>query len=849
MRFFLSGRYGSIRATASKSSASDALRYGEGLAASRNLESGEILDKSHRTRLGNFQLLDDGVFSGEDLHVMADLIDLAAIEMQSNCDLNTRVAEEKRLAHFVISYNQQKPSEAVLRDTEDSLLSVLGLSKNHFATFLHNDNGYWHLHVFASCIEKEYPYRCNSLWRDKKNRDLVCRQIELRHDISRDHGMHEIDVSGNIVEIPLAERRAKREANPKISDRARSVERYGGEKTFQQWCIEIRIGDRLKHAKSWQDLHAAAAAYHCEVKQKGAGYVVCPLGEKGGIQLSKVGLKSLPAKFGAFQPAQAGPVVEASFVYAPEAGQQSGGLYQEWEKAKTEFNAVKNDALNTLRIAHVAARVDVRKTHKVELAAIRATRVGEDKTVAISVAKLRHAGELTELSAAHAAERKRVRSQLAKTGPGSTFRDYLIQEALGGNDAALAVAQRYGVKDATEVMRAREATQFNVVAAATGMHDNPAPRLNFSHRIERTGTVIFDLGRGRRVIDSAIAKQIQLNDVAALDPSVVETSLRFATSKFGNKLVLTGPVAFQKLAVEIAVKKGLGIRFVDPALDAYREKLEAERKTTQFVQPGKTPLTERKYEPSKSRYRSQQARNAPPAHLRNRLHYLSDRDVVLDTSRIVLPLRADVPGRVEQQRQEESDHRLQRPAASSAGGGGERGELIQASSPDTTRSNASNQQAQRAAAQTVKPDVDAQDRKRKKNADIPPVGALIGATEAFVGAKESEEATRLSEQARAQEEAKHQSYLVEIQWVKEQGGTVVPIGESGSFFGPILKISTDGLFALQSQGRGAVAIHDLSKLAGKYKVGQTCEVKYLDGTGIDKLQEPQRDRGNDGRGL
>jgi len=205
-----------------KSSATNALRYGEGLTTDR--ETGLILDKSHRTRLGNFGLVDDGVYEGHNISEMSDLINMAAFEMQANCELNTRVGVDKKLAHFVVSYNQVKPSEAVLRDTEDSMLSAMVLDENHFATFLHNDNGYWHLHIFVSRIEKGSLHRGNALWHDQINRDKVCREVEIRHNLPRDNGLHKVDDLGQLVEIPREERRAKRDSKPlDVSDRARTT--------------------------------------------------------------------------------------------------------------------------------------------------------------------------------------------------------------------------------------------------------------------------------------------------------------------------------------------------------------------------------------------------------------------------------------------------------------------------------------------------------------------------------------------------------------------------------------------------------------------------------------------------
>ena len=454
------------------------------------------------------------------------------------------------------------------------------------------------MHVFASCIEKDHPHRCNSLWQDRRKRDKICREIEVRHGLNRDNGLHEIDEHGLIIEVPLKERKAKREAKPKISDRSQSVERYSGEKSFQTWCNDIRIGDRLKHAKSWQDLHAAAAAYNCEVKSKGAGFVLVPIGERGGISLSTLGMKKLPTKFGAFQVARSGQGVEAIKSYKPQSTMPGGSLYLEWQQAREKFRVIKSAATNQLRNTHATSRAELRKHQRAELDIIRSSAAGKELAVLVSVAKLRHAVELTGLSADHADERQQLRSKLADTAPGTTYRDFLVKQAEAGSDAALERAREYGAAEATTVSRQRETEKLEVVCAMGGMCNNSAPRLNFTHRVERSGTVVFNLGHGRQIIDSAVSKQIQLNNAAALDPSSVETSLRFATARFGNKLTLTGPAAFQKMAVELAVKKGLGVQFINPELDAYRAKLEAEITASRFTRPvakttkGKPHLTE-----------------------------------------------------------------------------------------------------------------------------------------------------------------------------------------------------------------------------------------------------------------
>jgi len=566
--------------TDGKSSANDALRYGEGLKVDR--DTGELLDKSHRTRLGNFGLVDDGVYIDRSVEEMAELINLAALEMQSNCDQNTKVGPDKRMAHFVISFNQERPGEAVLRDTEDSMLAAMELERNHFASFLHNDNGYWHLHLFASRISKEKPYRGNPLWQDRIKRDRVCREIEARHNMAVDRGLHQRNERGEIVEIPRADRRLKREEKTvTVSDKAKTTQAFSGEKSFQAWCLEMRLGDRLKHAQSWKDLHAAAAAYGCEVKPKGAGFVVCPIDQKGSIQLSKIGLKNLPLKFGAFVERQSTANVPAVSQYSPSPTVEGAGAhYTDWQQAKGAFKTVRTERTNELRVNHAKRRQEAHTEQKLALATIRRDSSGPNRFAAVSVVKMQFAVAQTQLKEQFAAERQSLRKELAGVAPGSTFRDFLTRQATRGDDAALSFVQSFGTQEATEVLRQREVEQLKIVAAVSGQASRPAPRLNFAHQVQRNGTVVYDFGLGRKVTDSSIARQVQLNAAAAESPETIGTALAFAASRFGQTLTLTGSAQFQRLAVETAVLQRLAVKFEDPGLEAYRLKCEAQQRTT-----------------------------------------------------------------------------------------------------------------------------------------------------------------------------------------------------------------------------------------------------------------------------
>lgn len=622
-----------------KSSAHTAFRYGEGLSSGRSGIK-RIQDKSHRTRLGNFGLVDDGVYIGRGAEEMGELLTLAATEMQANCDLNTRVATDKKIAHFVISFNQNKPSDAVLRDTEDSMLVALKLDKNHFASFTHSDNGFWHTHLFVSRIDK-LKHLGNPLWQDKTIRDRVCREIEIRHKLDRDNGLHTIDESGQIVEVSRSERKSKREQKNGIGDRARTIEKYSGEKSFQTWVTEIRLGDHLKLAENWLDLHAAAAAYGCEIKQKGAGFIVCPTGEKGGIQLSKIGLKNLSSRLGVFEPLIADLNVHKKAVYKPSPIDQEGSNhYAKWQSAKAAYLPVKAEKIALLCDTYRVERQTVRSEQFAELKTIQLSPHGESLHAAISIAKMKHAASMTLLSERYAIERKALYVNLNIQGPGYTYKEYLVKEAGKGDTVAIGLIRKLSFDQTTEVAREQERSKLKVSATISGYEYRATPLMRFSYRVEPNGTIVYDFGRGRVITDSAISRKIQLNPIAANDPMAIETALRYAMLKFGNRLVLTGPADFQRLAVEIAVNKGMRITFDDPALEEYRHKLISQRQ-----QPNDYITMEIK---NASNHSIERSRQIPPAQIRNRLHDLSLGDLVLDTERDVMSLRQDVPHRLEQ---------------------------------------------------------------------------------------------------------------------------------------------------------------------------------------------------------
>jgi hypothetical protein len=97
-------------------------------------------------------------------------------------------------------------------------------------------------------------------------------------------------------------------------------------------------------------------------------------------------------------------------------------------------------------------------------------------------------------------------------------------------------------------------------------------------------------------------------------------------------------------------------------------------------------------------------------------------------------------------------------------------------------------------------------------------------------------------------EAKEKTYADIMEAVKQRGGSAFKVKDGVSYVGTV-QLSSDGRFAIQDQGHGAVAIHDLSKREGQYVSGQKAQLTYRDGIGKDKVQGAEHELTRAHRGL
>lgn len=187
-----------------------------------------------------------------------------------------------------------------------------------------------------------------------------------------------------------------------------------------------------------------------------------------------------------------------------------------------------------------------------------------ERKAAISVARMERLqveqALRDRIKAEHAELRAKHRKPYAEA-----YRDFLTTLAQDGNADALEELRRQRKEPEHEA----EGPTI-MPAQASGKKRSLLMPHPLTYTVERNGDVTYHDATGRAVLQDA-SREVRMFQ---LDDAAIETGLRLAAQKFGQRLTLNGDAAFQRRAVEIAVANGLKVQFTDPSLERYRAELE-----------------------------------------------------------------------------------------------------------------------------------------------------------------------------------------------------------------------------------------------------------------------------------
>lgn len=467
----------------------------------------------------------------------------AVKEINATQARNTRAGGSKSY-HLVVSFPEgERPGREVLEDIEDKLGDAVGFADHQRISAVHHNTDNWHLHIAINTVCPR-TFRNIAPFRDHFRLQAACAAMEVKHGLTVEQ--HTID--------------PRQEPARKVRGRAADFEALHGLPSFGTWVIERKAP--LMAARSWQEMHAAAADLDLLVKPRGAGLVIGHrqdgrLNVKASDVDRSLSLKALEGAFGPYEP----PGQEATATPAQDRYTRPGRAGALWNAFQAE-----RDAALTARKAEMAALRDRQAKHAAELDAFYRERKrreglmprGPQKRAALATI----AEQQRQAKADRQQQEKRDRQELLARIPLPNWQGWLEAEAGRGNEAALKALrsrQQRAARLEAQIIAAENETEARHV-----VHQQLKPA------IRRDGRVVYRLQDGGLVSDEASQVRVATSTTAA---NVL--ALTLAADRFGHRpLIVRGTTEFCQQVAQLAGEKKLGVRFADPKLERVRTGLD-----------------------------------------------------------------------------------------------------------------------------------------------------------------------------------------------------------------------------------------------------------------------------------
>lgn len=529
-----------------------------------------------------------------DVHIESNCLSVqtAPVEMRAVADMNARANDP--VYHCVISWQAgERPTDKQMVDAAKAAQAAIGMDGHQYLYAIHKDTDNVHIHMM---INRVHPDTHKAVYpkRDYFALDKCMREIEISQGWKHDNGPYRVS-DGKVI-------RSERKATPSTPTKVRDLEAATGGQSLLSYAQEAapEIVKTLESWK-WQELHSALRQHGLAIREAGQGFKIFDIAnpETPPIKASDVapelGGGKLKKRLGEFEkPLRVVSAEKSAKTYNPyrEAKRSERDerrearaaarleLRQRFETEKRERSA----KVLELRAAERQALRDLSQYSRTERERVRALRLGPESTkTRMSLIAMEAAAKREKIKESSVQKRAATR--------GNSYRDWCSQEATAGDEAAIAQLKSWEYQ---ETRRRRAAEKAEEEAARTGsiradedakkmekQRAQPAPPAgpllilqNVEWTVDHcTGDVTYRL----RGADALRDTGRQVSVLQPTDDESVEAALRLGAQKFGAKLTLTGPQGFQRRCVEIAVKKGLGLKFSDPTTETYRLQLERQR--------------------------------------------------------------------------------------------------------------------------------------------------------------------------------------------------------------------------------------------------------------------------------
>jgi len=515
----------------------------------------------------------------------------AITEVLATQHTNTRAKGDKTY-HLIVSFRAgEQPSADTLRAIEERICAGLGYGEHQRVSAVHNDTDNLHIHI---AINKIHPTRHTMHEPYYSHRALaeLCTTLERDYGLERDN--HEPRQRG-------------------AEGRAADMERHAGVESLVGW-IKRECLDEIKGAQSWQELHQVMRDNGLELRERANGLVI-EAGDGTMVKastlardLSKPKLEARLGPFVASPERQTRTKAKRQYQKGPiPLRVNTVELYARYKEAQQHLTATRAGALAEAKRRKDRAVESAKKVATTKRAAIKHFTDGRlTKRLLYGQASAALHADLAAIHERHNQERAAIYLAHSRR----TWADWLKQQAMAGDGQAI------------DALRAREVAQGLKGDTLQGEGVVKAGRALVIDNITKKGTIIYRAG------SSAVRDDGERLAVSSeADRAGVLAALRMAMERYGERITVSGSVAFKATAIRAAVDAQLPIIFTDPILE--RRRLVEAAKAQARVRPGAPPVGRQ-----------------PPPHRRHGLHTLGQLGGLYIEGGAQRPTQAPMPAKV-----------------------------------------------------------------------------------------------------------------------------------------------------------------------------------------------------------
>lgn len=464
-------------------------------------------------------------------------IDHNILEIENTQSLNQRVQQDKTY-HLIVSFQEdENPSDEIIQDIENELLSSLGLEDCQRLSVIHTNTNNKHIHVAVNLIDP-VTHKIKNLSFDKLILQRKAAELEIKHNLK---------ITNHI-------RKTLEEKKNDIDDKTI----HTGIVNFKDWVKENAAAEIKKvladDKSTWKDLYRTLAKYDLELRDRGNGNVISSRSRKLFMKASDISRALSKAKLDKRYGEKDKEALKAiisqiepinKFELKTNLKLNLWNEYREFEKLKLQE---KEKLLSEEKQQRELYKFNVKKKWQVYR-----EKTMKDRTISRQekqkIYKMINESRKKELST-YQVQFKEQRLEIYSKYKKLSYKDYLINKSLTGNKMALESLRRTNPEIKPDE---------NTFAAVSGKMNNQI--FSFGDKIiNKDGTVTYKINEESKVLDKGNHLKININNNKSNEILIV---LKMAMAKYGNELDITGTDDFKREVIKVVYEHNLNIVFKD----------------------------------------------------------------------------------------------------------------------------------------------------------------------------------------------------------------------------------------------------------------------------------------------